>query len=143
MWKERQMKRDILISIQPRHSRKIFSGEKTIELRKQAWNFLEMKDRNVYVYESAPTKKIVGYWISGQFMRTTPGDMIGRGVAIVACVDADDLFEYFKGKSTGLAISCGCNYEFDTPIDPWKVEGFRPPQSWMYMTNKMREDFGL
>jgi predicted transcriptional regulator len=134
---------DILISVKPERSRKIFSGEKIVELRKSAWDFEEMKGRKVYVYESAPTKKIVGYWISDRFCRMKIDTMIKIGVHLSACISVSELRRYFKNNFDGLYIFCDDNFRLPEPVDPWKVEGFRPPQSWMYLTKEMKRRFGL
>lgn len=134
---------DILISIQPRHSQNIFSGKKIFELRKRIWNADALCGRNVYVYESAPTKKIVGYWTGGAYAYGPIAAMIEHDVHKLACVSADELRKYFEKVGGGYTLFCNDNHKFETPIDPWKVPGFRPPQSWMYMTDEMKARFGL
>lgn len=145
----------ILLSIKPEWAEKIYNGEKTIEWRKSRPK-LDRNNRHtrVYIYETAPVKRITGYFtlfgtfavdanemleppvsgglrsITPQFVRATLYDMEKNG-----CVPAGDLAKYQGGAKEiyGWMVS---PFMKPTRIMPYSLDSFdlkRPPQSWQYV----------
>ena len=58
--------KNVLLSIKPEYAERIFSGEKRFEFRKKIWknyNVLSVIDtQKIYLYVSAPVKRIQGYF---------------------------------------------------------------------------------
>lgn len=101
------MKSDrILLSIKPEYVEQIERHTKRFEFRKR--NFKNLPSE-VWIYASAPVKKIVGIIQVGAIIEDTP-----ISLAIV-------IKDYIK---------------FETPIDPYKVNSvFTAPQSYAYLDN--------
>lgn len=136
---------NIILSIIPKFAREIYAGKKTIEWRKTEPRVIAInrefkqdeKPIKVYLYETAPIKKITGFFILGKIHglenpRDWPRekwfcDLIERG-----CVTLEDLKEY-AGKYSGLYAWVILNvYKFS---EIYKLEDLglkRPPQSWGY-----------
>ena len=146
----------ILLSIKPEWAEKIYNGEKTIEWRKSRPRI----DRNnrhtrVYIYETAPVKRITGYFtlygtfaadvngmlkppVSGgrhsmtfRFVREMLDDMEKKG-----CVPAGDLAKY-QGCAKEIYGWMVSPHIKPTRIMPvYRLDDFglkRPPQSWQYV----------
>ena len=150
------MMKAILLSIKPEWAEKIYNGEKTIEWRKSRPRI----DRNnrhmrVYVYETAPVKRITGYFtlhgtcavdVDGMLRRPVSGRRHGMTFLFVSellkdmerrggCVPAVDLAKYQGGAKE---IYCWMVSPFIKPtrIMPYRLDDFdlrRPPQSWQYV----------
>ncbi len=93
------MSKAILLSIHPKWAKKIYSGEKTIEWRKNIPNEL-FWGMTVYLYETSPVSLVTGYFVLDNpvvDMNEKPGwleqIMIRNG-----CVTEDNLRKY-QGKS--------------------------------------------
>ena len=126
------MVKTVLMSIKPAYARRIFDGTKRFELRRAPIK-LAPGDR-VIVYESAPTKAVVGSFLVVDVLREGPLVLWRRhrkefGIA------RDDFFAYFEGKETAHAIQVGAPQRVEpVPLDTLKerIAGFRPPQSYMH-----------
>ncbi len=131
---------NIILSIHPKWAEKIYSREKTIEWRKNMPHRMDaykLRDGDpnfkVYLYETAPVRKITGFFCWGgvtlfdaRFMHD------GFPPATYGCVNVEDLKKY---QSENCAI-CGWFIEFPQKFNEQKsLEDFglkRPPQSWCY-----------
>ena len=145
----------ILLSIKPEWAEKIYNGEKTIEWRKSRPRI----DRNnhhtrVYIYETAPVKRITGYFtlfgtfavdVNGMLEPPVSGGRHGMAFCFVretlkdmgrsGCVPAVDLAKYQGGAKEiyGWTIN---PFIKPTRIMPYRLDHFdleRPPQSWQYV----------
>lgn len=121
----------ILLSIKPRYSRMIFSGEKTVELRKR---FPRLPSKFVLVYETSPTKRIIGYFeVKKSHLKTIKSlEKYYRQ----AMVDKTFINEYFKGKDKGVAIEIKKVFEFEKKISLTQLKNelkIYPPQDFMYL----------
>lgn len=125
----------ILISIRPRFARQILDGSKTVELRRRAPR-LERGDE-VLVYETSPTKAIVG-WAAVKAIETTTPKVLWARVKAEAGVTRREFNEYFEGAATATAIYLSAASPLKAPIElevirvrwPW----LRPPQSYRYVS---------
>lgn len=138
---------NIILSVKPKWAKLIYSGKKTIEWRKTAPRAFvnrtfqkKEKPVKVYLYETAPVKRITGFFILGLIHRlgnprrwpfdiwkVSLDDFVKRGF-----VPLDDLKEY-AGETSGIyAWDIGNIYKFH---EIYKLEDLglkRPPQSWCY-----------
>lgn len=122
---------DIILSIHPKWAEKIYSGEKTVEVRKtRPRNWCSFPDRIIYFYETAPVKKITGFCFlkfaskkNKEAVKNLDSETFNK-----TCLTEKELIEYSNGKDL-----CFWNLKdprkFDTPID---LKG-SVPQSWRYV----------
>lgn len=128
------MAKAILLSIHPKWAEKIYSGEKTIEWRKT----LPKSDESiVYIYETAPVKKITGYFLFYGAFKT---DFKGREFDLYkwdeGCVPLDDLKKY-QGDSKsiyGWLVSAAVHFSKEKTLSDFGLK--RAPQSWQYVEVK-------
>lgn len=127
------MKSDrILLSIKPEYVEQIERHTKRFEFRKR--NFKNLPSE-VWIYASAPVKKIVGIIQVGAIIEDTPISLWER-CKQNSGIKEKAFFKYFKGKNKGIAIVIKDYIKFETPIDPYKVNsGFTAPQSYAYLDN--------
>jgi type I restriction enzyme S subunit len=123
---------DALLAIKPEFAEKILSGEKRYEFRRTS--FRSMQDIDfVYLYSSAPMKKIVGRFSSGRTIEADP-EQLWDLYSDYAGVDREQFMKYFQGTKTGFAIQVDDTYRFEDPIDPNMVfEDFSAPMSILYL----------
>lgn len=126
---------NILISIKRPWSRKILSGEKTVELRKTAPRVPKGEHITLWLYESG---KYGSREITGKFrmIYTIPLRHMPFGGALEdikrdACVTEEQLRSYMPCCAWGV-----CDPVNLAPV-PLSVIGLkRPPQSWQYLTDE-------
>jgi predicted transcriptional regulator len=121
----------VLMSIRPTYAQRIFDGTKRFELRRSPIK-LAAGDR-VIVYESAPTKAVVGWFWVEDVLRDGPPVLWQRHRQEFGIARAD-YFAYFEGKETAHAIRVGTVERVDpVPLDTLRerLSDFRPPQSYM------------
>ena len=122
---------DVLLSIKPKYVKSIIEGEKRYEFREAIF-----KDRSVnriFIYSSAPVKKIVALFEISTILEDHPVVLWDR-VRDYAGIEDSEFFSYFAGRSRGFAIGIENLQEFNDPIDPYNtMPGFVPPQSYCYL----------
>ena len=128
---------NVILSIHPKWAKLIYEGKKTIEWRK---SFPKNENLNtVFIYETAPVKKITGYFLFNnnillQSKCYLVSSVLSQSELIInmGCVPITDLIKY-KGNSDiiyGWLIG-----EFEKFKDPLELSHYglkRPPQSWCY-----------
>ena len=153
------MSKAVLMSIKPKNGKKILSGEKTIEMRKNApadAEFIYETDRTVYLLFSGTGMVMGEFRLEG--VRTTKD---GTEFAEAACLTPEEMEEYGPGRD-GLYRGWRVKEpkKFDTPIPlgeffrpcspscgyisdcGWSNSGRcffpieRPPQSWCYVEER-------
>lgn len=135
--------RAILMSIRPRFARGILAGTKTVELRRRAPR--AQSGDIVVIYETSPTKSIVG-WAMVEAIETATPAALWATVAADAGVSRREFDAYFAGAPSATAIHLTDVVELATPIElgairtrwPW----LRPPQSYRYVS-VARSDTGI
>ena len=129
---------DIILSIHPKWAEKIYSGEKTIEVRKTQpdWEKPESADDLViYLYETTPIKKVTGLvFLTWVHEAENPAEYFGGDVKN-SCLTKKELLKYSNGKKLYF-WKIKDPYKFDTPID---LKG-SVPQSWRYLREGERYD---
>ncbi|HOC93511.1 MAG TPA: hypothetical protein PKH33_14240 [bacterium] len=118
-----------LLSIKPIYVKKILEGTKKYEFRK---TIFRSDVKTIWIYESSPTKKIVGAFDVGKIITDTP-ESLWDNFKSKAGISKDDFFCYFDGKSKGYALEIKKLKLFKEPINPQDaIEDFHPPQSFCY-----------
>jgi predicted transcriptional regulator len=120
---------NVLLSIKPEYSEKIFDGKKTFEFRKT--NIKEDVEE-VWVYESRPTQKIVGKFKVKVVLCDAPA-RLWKQCNGSGGISRSDFDQYFKGKSIGYAFKISNAERFESAIEPKEIfSKFYPPQNLMY-----------
>lgn len=121
---------DVLMSIKPKFVREILLGKKCYEYRKAV---PKQKFDRVYIYESAPTKKIVACFTVKQILKDNP-DEIWNLTYEQSGLSKDEFDKYFFGKKYAYALQIAELHVLDKPIAPIKIwKNFSAPQSFSYV----------
>ena len=131
-------KRTILMAIKPLFAERILNGIKKYELRRKVFP-LYSGDR-VIIYESSPTKAIVGEFIIGKVFEYSSSEvirMIRRGQ--LPGSDEEDI-PYVTGERSILVLEVIKPLRYSQPIPlelikKW-IPKFRPPISYMVVRDK-------
>lgn len=119
---------DVLMSIRPRYADAIFSGAKTVELRRRRPSFA--RGARILVYSSSPSRRLQGtFVVSGVIAGDL--DSVWAQVKSRAGVDRSAFDAYFAGCTAAYAI------EIENPqrIAPAEL-GMRPPQSYLFLRRR-------
>jgi len=107
-------------------------GEKKYEFRKQKPKRVIEK---VFIYESHPTKNIVG-WFSIQRTLSGSPEEIWEKCQKQGGIEKDKFFAYCNGKNIVYAFEMDKIFQFVSPIDPFEIDPeFKPPQNFSYLAN--------
>lgn len=124
------MVNNVILSIKPKYVKEILGGNKKYEYRKKIFK----KDIDkVYIYESAPKKRIIGYFI---YKGALEGDInfIWNETCDFSGISKLEYNEYFNNKNKAYAIIIEEIYLFKEPLNPYKIFGnFIAPQSYKYI----------
>lgn len=121
-----------LISIHPEFVRRIYDGSKLFEFRK-----IEPKGKVelFLIYETAPVKKITGYF------RTTKTHVLSPQALWEKCsknagIDEKRFFEYYENREVGCAIAIDsfAKFKCEYSLLDLRSDLKRPPQSYQYVT---------
>ena len=119
----------ILLSIKPEFTNRIFSGQKKFEFRKQK---PATPTTLVFIYESSPTKMIVGWFTIKKMIAGSPQE-IWNQCGDKGGISRSKFFEYCKGSDIVFAFEIGKTFRFPIPFDPLALdENFKPPQNFSY-----------
>ncbi|AKL98474.1 ASCH domain-containing protein [Endomicrobium proavitum] len=127
----------IILSIKPQYAYAILNGTKKVEFRKKIFKN-DVKD--VFIYVTAPEKRIVGYFTISNIVENTPGQL-WRKFGKVGGINRKDFFNYYTGLSHGYSI-CINNVEiFNNKVNPDEVfRKFFPPQSFVYLNRNRKNE---
>jgi predicted transcriptional regulator/DNA-binding XRE family transcriptional regulator len=132
--------RDVVFSIKPEYSRKIASGEKTIELRRR-FPMSVPAGTTALIYETSPTRALAGIAEIGEVHRRAPQE-IWADFRDRACIARKDFDAYFAGVDRAFAIELKHARRLPRPLELSELRerfNFEPPQSFLYATPKLRE----
>jgi len=124
---------DVLLSIKPKYVESIINGRKRYEFRKVIFkkNYVD----NVYIYCTAPVKRIIGAFRVGAVIEDRP-DRLWEQLNEFSGLDETEFFNYFKNAEKGFAIEIKSMVKFEDPLDPaMLIPGFVPPQSFYYVSS--------
>ena len=121
---------NVLLSIKPKYVEAITDGNKKYDFRKVIFKNKDVD--KVYIYATAPVKKIVGSFIIGDIAKDSPEELWNQFKEFSGINDSE-FFCYFRGCDTGFAIKIEELDLFKDPIDPREqFHNFVPPQSFCY-----------
>jgi predicted transcriptional regulator len=122
---------DVLLSIKPRFADAIIDGRKKYEFRKN--KFSKDDITCVYMYSTAPIKRIIGIFKITEIIEDSPSALWDR-LKNQAGISEDEFFDYFRNKKKGFAIEIKEVEKFENPLDPKILfPNFVPPQSFCYI----------
>ena len=139
------MKEAIMLSIKPKYANKIFSGEKTVELRRVCPKGLSPGSL-VLVYVSSPDQELRGAFKVSRVVRE-PLNALWKKVIRKAGVSRKDYDAYFKNKSHGIGIFIEELWCLREPVQLKQLKktskNFHPPQCFRYLRkeNSLFEKF--
>ena len=128
-------KRDVLVSIHPKHASKILSGEKTVELRRR-FPEVGMRGTLVMIYSTSPEKAVVGFACIKHVLKL-PITRIWHEYGDAACVSKAEFYAYFSGLRHGVAILLDNVSPLQRKLkadDLFTLFGIVPPRSYRYLT---------
>jgi len=131
----------VVLSIHPKWAELIYSGKKTAELRKSFPKDFDPELDRVYLYETAPVKKVTGFFLlehGHDEEELQCSDELFDDVSKKSCVPRKQIDEYFKSGNGKLEIwRIRTAVKFDAPFE---LHEKRAPQSWMYASVGYMED---
>lgn len=136
----------ILLAIEPRFAEKILNGEKRYEFRTIA---PKADVKTVYLYASAPVKRIVGKFDVQTIYRGRSPDELWRVTRDAAGIDYAEYHTYSAGRNVKAYVIAN-PVRFPEPIDPKDIrrgnpyfthyrqflfgETWRAPQNFVYLS---------
>ncbi|MCH8003315.1 MAG: hypothetical protein IH934_01685 [Nanoarchaeota archaeon] len=128
-----------LFSIKEKYSDRIYSKEKLVEFRRQNVNI--DKGEFCLIYTSSPVKKITGYFIVKEKIRTSIRKL-WELTKEFAGISYKEFKEYFKECKLGTAIVFKKIHKFTKTLgldELRKKVAFRPPQSYCNLNRLLIE----
>lgn len=130
----------LLISVKPQYARKIFSGEKTVELRKSAPRKAN-KDSLLLIYVTSPVKELWGFCKIDEIISNNPMDLWDE-IGDKTGISKKEYRAYYKESNNAYGIKLKDIENFlESPIklDLLKdlIPGFTPPQTYRYIDSNI------
>jgi predicted transcriptional regulator len=132
-------KRDVVLSVRPPYSDKIFEGKKTVELRRR-FPVAAPRGTIAYIYSTSPVRAMMGSTEIESVIKLPVGE-IWKKFGRTAQITKSDFDDYFAGLKEGFALKIANARPFSRPIDLTELRdrfGFEPPQSFLYATSLLR-----
>ncbi len=127
----------LLMSVRPEHAQKIFSGTKTVELRRTSPRIA--KGDLVLVYVSSPVKAVMGAFRVEQVIDGRP-EALWSIVKGKAGLTRQEFEAYFSGASRGCGIFFTDVLRLHKPVSLQRLRekwpAFQPPQGYCYVTHR-------
>lgn len=130
--------KSVLISIKPEYVELIFSGAKTVELRRVVPRSV-LPNSELIIYSTSPKQSIVGKAKIKKIERL-PVVKLWNEIKHCAGIDRKSFFAYFDGRSHGYALFLTKVTQFthSYPLsDLRETLKFTPPQSFMYPSTEL------
>ena len=124
---------NILLSIKPKYAELILSGKKSIELRKSA---PRREVEWIYLYVTAPVKKIVGRVRIMNFIRVDENTKYPLTDYRNVCVNDDKEFVDYVGDKAYYLWYIDHSYRQRCSMELSEFNLKHPPQSWCYVEMK-------
>lgn len=126
----------LLLSIRPQYAEKIFTGKKTVELRKVRPSVQE--GDLVLVYVSSPVKALCGSFIVDRVVSKSPAKLWEQ-VRLSAGISKAEFEAYYEGRELGFGIFLKAATSVSEPISLTNLRktwaNFHPPQSYRYLSD--------
>lgn len=132
-------KRDVVLSVRPLYSDRIFEGKKTVELRRR-FPLSAPRGTVAYIYSTSPIRAMIGSTEIESVNKLSIKE-IWEKFGKRAQIAKPDFDSYFEGLADGFAIAISNARAFPRPIDLAELRdrfGFEPPQSFLYATPALR-----
>jgi len=132
-------KRDVVLSVRPLYSDRIFEGNKTVELRRR-FPVAAPRGTIAYIYSTSPVRAMVGSTEIKNVMKM-PVPEIWKKFGKMAQITKVDFDDYFAGIKEGFALKISNPRPFFRPVKLMELRkrfGFEPPQSFLYATTLLR-----
>lgn len=124
--------RAILLSVKPKYSDLILTGQKRVEFRR-TWAADEVG--LIAVYSSSPSQRIVALVDVDEVVCDSPAKLWNHCTSRGGALTRREFLDYFDGKSLGYAVLLGEVRKLKNPLDPHGVfSEFSAPQSFRYLT---------
>lgn len=127
-----------LFSIKQEYTDKIYSREKSVELRRQ--NINARRGDKCLIYTTSPIKKITGLFIVKEKIRL-PIMLLWKKTKKIAGISKEKFFEYFRGCKEGTAIFFKQVKKLVHAISLNELrkvkKGFMPPQSYYNLDSEI------
>lgn len=132
-------KRDVVLSVRPQYSDKIFEGKKTVELRRR-FPVAAPRGTIAYIYSTSPVRAMMGSTEIENVIKL-PVREIWKKFGKMAQITKTDFDDYFAGVKEGFALKISNAKPFSRPVNLTELRdrfGFEPPQSFLYATPVLR-----
>jgi len=132
--------RDVVFSIKPEYSERIFDGAKTVELRRR-FPINVIPGTIALIYTTTPVRALTGMAEIEGVVRQSP-TAIWNDFADQTCVSRSQFRSYFAGVSTAVAIKLRGARRLRAPIELAELRerfSFEPPQSFLYAQPQLRQ----
>ena len=132
--------RDVVLSVKPIYSEKIFAGHKTVELRRR-FPVSAPSGALAYIYSTSPVKAMVGT-VSIRDVLKLPVEQIWSEFESAAFIERPHFDKYFEGVDHGFALVFDNARTFSRPLPLNELRekfGFEPPQSFLYAKRHLRK----
>lgn len=134
----------LLLSLHKEHADNIFSGRKTVELRK-SFPDVSTGDR-VYLYVASPVKAIMGYIVVKKVVRDNPAN-IWKRMGKKTAITKSQFDSYYQNKNEGSAVLVKHAEELSShiPLNNLResLPRFCPPQNYRFLRPSELEILGL
>ena len=122
--------RHVVMSVHPHFAEAIMDGRKKVEFRKRRF----ADDVSVvWVYATAPVRKVIGYFEVGTIHTANPTDL-WRQFADVGCIDRAAFDRYYADSLTGAGIGIRRAVRLRRPAHSVDLlPSGVPPQSYAYV----------
>jgi len=125
----------LVISIKPEYSNMIFSGYKSMELRKSKPNV--NNNSVMLVYNTKPEMAIVGVCLISDIIDSTPSQIWKEHSNLVG-IRKSVFKQYYLDEERAIGIILSKFEKFENPIKLEKVKNhlplFNPPQTYRYLS---------
>lgn len=130
----------IVLSIRPKYTNLILSGEKTVELRRVVPSSLRIGSE-VIIYSTSPVKHILAI-AKIKKIEHHALDQLWEKVGNLSGISVDLFYEYFSGKEAGFGLVLEEVKILEEPLtldSLRKSIGFTPPQSFSYAAQELQD----
>ncbi len=131
--------RPIIISIKPEYAKLIKNKEKIVEIRKQILKEMS-KGIKVYIYESSPTRKIIGYFFIEKISCGSPKKLWEESKIKIA-ISKQEFNKYCENHDKIYGIYIEALHLYNKGIDSdylkKKISKWYPPQNMCYCLNQL------
>lgn len=130
-------KENILISLDSRHAKKIYSGAKRVELRRRSMHVTP--GATMWIYEKIPVGSITGSATITAILTASPEELWCRFESISG-LSKKEFFDYFANVKVACALVLDNAQNLHTPLSLKSLRDvtskFQPPQFFIHLTDK-------